>query len=606
MYTFPSPFSHRKVSVGSRRHMKDFATGLVIATVDHLPEVVRGVVRRGHSDGSVPCVFFAEMAVKISQGRKHPRTKERLIVVTRDHILVYAGDGTLKRKVKVADVTEVILGEDRRDSSDPTASDAANSSSAIRRVDDDDDNNGGSSVVTAVGVKVPEWFDVAFELQGGHRAAQEAATVFARVVSTLRDVAFGTTALPLIIKTFNGFSSSAAPSFDKLFRLKKKAISDANQEQMSAAPPLLPPIIEPVTEASRTALMSDHRRQLDEIVTDLLIELHRYAEEQFGERNRMYESVVSQHVSLMAKSRYAEDECTRLVPLQKTLSRKNIHRRGILRSKRDQAQDALLALHRESNQRLAEHSSALLKCRTDIATSETRTQEAEKQLRDFEHYHVKELRDRELEVDKARQHLAECERDLCAVSVLPSFDALQQEIGGLCVAIRQAQDTVGELEGKQRERREMQQSHADMQAENKQLETQLLSMMAEHRAEKAHLTAALVRCEALEASKARLQRDVAVVQAATAQSHRDAAGLAETIEELRAAVDTWESYRRVAQLEHVACSDLERESTIHDSIASSVNTLIATREKAALSVEHDLLNQLSVTRNSNGLPLHSP
>lgn len=554
--------------------MKDLESGLTVASIEHLPLNLQEILRTGQPDGAVPQVFFAEMCFKLSEGRKNPLSKDRLLTITRDSVIIYSLDGFAKRIVSLVDIESVLI--------------ARNSQSSERQ----EKNSSRRLDVVSFALKIPGNYDVAMELAAGKRSdmiitslAKTIAILRRQLAARLHKEKAGDVQMEhqeLAVRMY--CSALSALPFHSFVSLKKPRDRDA--------PPIVPPRIDVVTEDMQRRKAADHRLQLEEILSDLEAELFKYQQECWDARNTIYSEVSDQHTESLQRNEFLRLQ--RLATSRKSsrIAEWNDGRSGTIQKAYDSAQRQYTEENTLIHLLQDKHAAALAKAKHSIEAAEQKTQTHQNTLKQLRQDILARRRELDDRIGDLTDEAHSKSRELDSLGLLPSVDDLEGEISALQESTLRAEEAILAIEEDREQEEVLKALRRDLAKENELLEQEVLQLK-EQRRDLADVTKQLVaeastnfarRNRILEACRV-LEREIAAARSETAALVVDAERISERESSL--------SERRARlSAERTVCEDLDRETLIHNSVTTSLVKAMASSENQAIDTENKLAARL--------------
>jgi hypothetical protein len=537
--------------------MKDPDTGLSIAPIQHLSLPLQAALRRGLADGQEPLIFFAELVKKLSQNGKGRLSKERLLVVTPELVCVFAPDGIVKRKIRIVDVVALYVSapHDQTEFYLPALEEQPH---------------------RQVCLCVPTHFDAAFEL---NRHADDVIGMLERVLGVLRRHHMRERAevTELVVRSV---PRMATKPFHSHFHLKKPT--------NVAREPIIPPSLPAVPEETVKKQQFDHQLQLEEVLSNLLLELHRYQSECWTARNLVYDQVCTARLHQLS-----EEETLRRYVLAtkgrvKELKSTNIERELIIRGALDKAQQA----HGDQLEALIQlrknHTVSLDEVRRRIGESEERAAAIKGKATAQHHEVLGEQRQLEEVVEGLTDELEALLSELETCTLLPTREDLMAEKVELEKACASVEASLAALRERLDDEQRLVVLEKDLRVENSEVEGLVLNAKSELREVSDATRRLLVELSAIEAAKGRLERTLHHHQRERKAIEQSETALIDGADELLAEKERLEKRRKLLELERVVVEDLERETIIHDSITHSLQQVMQHEEEDAMAVQGQL------------------
>ena len=636
--------------------MKDLVTGLPIASIQHLPQQLQDALLRGQRNVT-PLLYFAETARKISKGGTRRYEKERLIVITPDSLNVYATDGSIKRRVKLTDISAVVftrqepfrkaqLGGDLQASPSTGSMTAAtagsgSSTSAARSLAGEGHMSGASAptcqagrninssrLTASFGLRIPSQYDMAFDIVSRDDAAtppDQLITNLIRVIGVLQASYFSSSSSISSPPQNNGslsssselrvvmISSSSSPSGGDtqkkhvggghpkmmwdLLSLKKPPLSTGRGAASgSNRQPLLAPILPIVTEESERQKQLDARLQVDEAISDLLDQLEKYSNESVFTKATACLQRLEQYARHFQSAEDGEHRIELKERWLRARSEKCQRQHASLQDQITNARENLLCWIHRIEQLRNDHEDTVRKIRHDVAECDERGEALEVRIKECESVQVDEL----FQLDTRRQELEEVLRSslghLETRELLPSMAALRDEISSLTDAADKVRESIGREQERIGREREVSNLRGLMLEENVALEALVLESMTKVREEKEATKQLALKVSLALAKRNRLVASCENGQRLVQQLEQDGLDLASKARGQQHIVNALTDERELLESEQLVVTDLNREAVMHDSITTSVATIAINEEKRRGSAEVALKEQLEKLR----------
>lgn len=515
---------------------RDPTSGLPVASIAFLPKALQDTLLRNQR-GVVPLVLYAEWAFKLSENRQHRYTKERLILVTPDSLNVFAADGTIKRRIKIADLHALYVTDGYVEPRDEVQDDATSTQ-----------NSPPSRVVAgraaqrrmqpriSVALEVPRQFDAAFDIvRDTATRCQSAANHLRRVLSVLYRIAKSTSpkhpgpglvdlkvvSLPSIAFQLYNSEDHNHDSQLSYFRLKKAHAAGPYPHGRKG--PLLAPVLPLVTREMEQAVEEDPQAQVEAAVAELVSQVRRYQED--AQESNATSAPLLQRMRDYCR-RYNELQCERL---RLERRREVIQMRSAAHQASAEAAAAALRAAREDfmqrSGQLSEvrmkHDSAIRAIRLEMEETDGRVAELQQREADVANETMSKLRqlDEVMQTEKAEVSQLEAAL-LWRRQSLPTLEALEEECEQLRAAIRQVELNQQSASEAHRRAEDMQHLQQTLSTENIALEeaaSEAMGRLRESKSETQRLTGcvsmAMARRNKLAAQLERLRQSASSIQA---------------------------------------------------------------------------------------------
>lgn len=545
--------------------MRDPRSGLALESVSGLPPGLQSTLLRSQCNVT-PIVLFCDVVTKLSEGASHRFDKERLILLTPEYLLVFAMDGQIKRRVPIQDIREVFL--------------------SMPHLLESVSHGRECLFVGSVAVEVPRQFDLAFDVS--RKSADECRNVimrFLRVVSVVHGMPALHASAPLRVGMLEpGCLGPFEGSELEHFRLKKAYAAGANPHGRKG--PLMPPVLQLVTDEMESDAQQDTKLQIDCAIRDVSQELMKFRRDN---ADKAMTSHLTQLQSFCSRGTMVECAQQRVARRHNILLNKNtayaVALEGIAQATAS-CNNEYRSIVDEMDALRAQHNAQLASVRSAVVE----TEETLKAIKSDESLAIADFLQNVQRSDVRRQN---AERALQAISSeltfcstnLPSLTALDDEVHmlqGAQVLLATRQQCLDELATRVESGNSL---RSQLGEENAVLEKEASEAMTSCRSAKQVTTDLLNKATMLFATRNRILAEVTQCREAVLASRDTVDDIDTEIQSLSRSEAAAVKVLHVRTLEKIVSDDLRRRCSMDEGIASTrcqiaddVMTLSAARE----------------------------
>lgn len=560
--------------------VRDSLTGLPVESVQGLPKPLQEtLVRNQH--GVAPLVLFVEWTKKLSEGATARFTKERLVVITPDSVNLYAADGSIKRRVRVADLAALHVSGPVKHSAGPS-----------------------QNFVASVCLEVPRQFDIALDVVRDTRSrCCGVVSKLMRVLTILhRHHAAGKSCVELpVVSLRPGCLCAGQESELAYFRLKKTYAAGPHPHGKKG--PLLAPVLPLVTDEMERRGRDDHNLQIAQAVTDAVAEIRRYRQENTANAAVIWalrqlggyveqHNVVRQHALRVAEKREVlHDKAARQGELTASVE-------AAMRAAREAYVAAACALDARRN----EHEASVRAMRHEIEETERRISALLQEDKTMTSSFLQQIQELDRERADMAAHVEAMESELTwKQTSLPTVEALEHESEILAKAIQKLESDAAAVE----EAKERAKARAAMRERLRQEQHALEMQVAEVMEEKRHVQTKNMQLRVqLSMATAKRNKLASALEGLQQQAIAARSAVPEQLallERLKACCQDAALKVQVSQLEAVVSEDLQREIDMQEGIAKTMLQVASDKLLVGDRKEQQLLQKLERLRKARQL-----